>query len=369
MLNYRPVQQALGVSALMVALMLPCHVGAAEKVSVSLLESGLDKPWSIAELPNGDLLITEKPGRLLRRTTEGLLSPIKGVPEVYFAAQGGLFEVLLHPDFVNNRWLYMTYAGGDEDANRTTVIRARLGEDRLDNIETLLEVDRDKEGAYHFGGKLAFLRDGSLLVTVGEGYDYLQEAQALDSELGKVLRINADGSLPADNPFPDHAPRVYSYGHRNPQGLLRVKGTDTVWLIEHGPMGGDELNLLQPGINYGWPAITYGLDYSGEIISPYTEAEGMEQPVEYWVPSIAPSGLARVEGPLFPEWTGDLLTGALKDRKLYRLDLEEGKVVGQSEPFPEIVGRVRDIRIAGDGSVLVITDEGELYRIGQQTYH
>ena len=200
------------------------------------------------------------------------------------------------------------------------------------------------------------------MVSVGEGFEYREQAQSLDSELGKLLRIRSDGSPPPDNPFPDAAPRVYSYGHRHSQGLA-VDDTDgTIWMTEHGPKGGDELNRIEAGNNYGWPAITYGVDYSGAIISPYTEAEGMEQPVTYWVPSIATSGLAIYRGDGFAGWQGSLLIGALKDEKLYRL-APDGQGFSQSEPFPEVTGRVRDVRVLADGSIAAVTDEGAFYRI------
>ena len=287
----------------------------AQDYQVSTLATGLDKPWSITSIGGGAFLVTEKSGRLVRLDADGNVTTIEGTPPVYFANQGGLLEVLADTDFANNKLIYLSFAGGDKSANRTTVVKATLSGDTLSNVETILEVAPDKEGPAHYGGKLAFLPDGALLVSVGEGYKYREEAQNLDWELGKLLRIRTDGTAPSDNPFPDTAPRVFSYGHRNPQGLVYDEASNRILMLEHGPKGGDELNHIVAGRNYGWPAITYGVDYSGAVISPFTEAEGMEQPITYWVPSIGPSGLAIYRGELFPEWQGHLLLGFAHQRR------------------------------------------------------
>jgi glucose/arabinose dehydrogenase len=330
---------------------------------VNTITDTLEQPWSIAELPEGNgFLITEKAGRLLHVDHSGNATTIDGTPAVFFKSQGGLLDVALDPEFASNQQLYLSYSGGDANTNRTTVMRAKLSSDLLSDSEIILEVQPSKKKAAHFGGKLAFLPDGTLLLSVGEGFEYREQAQSLNSELGKLLRINRDGSAPTSNPFPQVAPRVYSYGHRNPQGLVVDPEDGTIWMAEHGPKGGDELNRIIPGTNYGWPAITYGLDYSGAIISPYTEAEGMAQPVMYWVPSIATSGLAIYRGMAFTGWDGSLLTGALVDQKLYRLSPEANGFV-QSEPFPEVTGRVRDVRVLSDGSIAVLTDEGTFFHI------
>jgi len=351
--------KAVFMSAMMAAT-LP---STAASYQVTTITDSLEQPWSVAELPgNGGYLVTEKAGRLLQVNNSGVATTILGTPEVYFKSQGGLLDVVLDPEFASNQILYLSYAGGDAETNRTTVVRAKLSAEVLTNQEIILEVEPNKKKAAHFGGKLAFLPDGTLLLSVGEGFEYREQAQSLDSELGKLLRINTDGSAPADNPFPGIAPRVFSYGHRNPQGLVVDPVEGTIWMAEHGPKGGDELNRIVPGTNYGWPAITYGLDYSGAIISPYTEAEGMAQPVLYWVPSIATSGLAIYRGTAFPDWNGSLLTGALVDQKLYRLTPTEDSFL-QSEPFPEVTGRVRDVRVLSDGSIAVLTDEGTFFRI------
>ncbi len=337
----------------------------AQDYQVKTLAAGLDEPWSIAPIGDGTYLVTEKSGRLVRLGPKGSITTIKGTPPVYFASQGGLLEVLADADFANNGMIYLSFAGGDNSANRTTVVKAKLDGGTLSEIQTILEVGPDKEGPAHYGGKLAFLPDGTLLVTVGEGYKYREEAQNLDWELGKLLRINTDGTAPADNPFPNKAPRVFSYGHRNPQGLIYDEATGRILMMEHGPKGGDELNHIQAGRNYGWPAITYGVDYSGAVISPFTEAEGMEQPLQYWVPSIGPSGLAIYRGDLFPEWQGDLLLGSLIKEEMRRLKLNGDTVVLDEAIFPEIKGRVRDVRVLGDGGIIAVTEEGDVFQIAR----
>ena len=348
---------------LLILALLPMTTVSAAKYELRTIATGLDKPWSIAAIDEDAFLVTEKAGRLIRLDAAGGITTIGGTPEVYFANQGGLLEVLPDPGFSQNRTVYLSFAGGDKSANRTTVIKAVLDGDTLKNPETILAVSPDKEGPAHYGGKLAFLPDGTLLVSVGEGFKYREKAQDLQWELGKLLRINTDGSMPADNPFPKKAPRVYSYGHRNPQGLVYDALTDRILMLEHGPKGGDELNHILAGKNYGWPAITYGVDYSGAVISPFTEAEGMEQPLTYWVPSIGPSGLAIYHGDQFREWQGDLLLGSLINGEMRRLKLEGETVILDEAIFPEVTGRVRDVRVLHDGSIVAITDEGDIFQI------
>ena len=337
----------------------------AQNYQVTTLATDLDKPWSIAAIDDGAFLITEKSGRLVRLDADGTITAVSNTPEVYFANQGGLLEVLPDPAFATNRTIYLSFAGGDKSANRTTVVKATLDGDALTDKETILEVTPGKEGPAHYGGKLAVLPDGTLLLSVGEGYKYREEAQSLDWELGKLLRINIDGSVPADNPFPKRAPRVFSYGHRNPQGLVYDTDAERILMMEHGPKGGDELNHVVAGNNYGWPAITYGVDYSGAVISPFTEADGMEQPLNYWVPSIGPSGLAIYRGDLFPELQGDLLLGSLINEEMRHLKLDGDAVVTDEAIFPEIKGRVRDVRVLTDGSIVAVTDEGDIFHVSR----
>ncbi len=326
--------------------------------------TGLETPWSLALLPDGGALVTERPGRLRQIAPDGSTSePLKGVPEVYHAGQGGLFDVVLHPGFTANRLVYLAYAEGPPADNATAVARGLLGDDGLESVEVIFRVTPRKATAVHYGGRLAFLPDGTLLLTTGDGFDHREAAQDISTGFGKVMRMTADGQPAPGNPFPD-APFVYSYGHRNPQGLA-VGPDGTVWLHEHGPRGGDEVNRIEPGGNYGWPAVTYGIDYSGAIISPHTALPGMEQPQHHWVPSIAPSGLAVHPGGMFPEWQGDLFVGALVDREVRRLDAGNGRTGGEQALFSELGVRIRDVRAGPDGALYLVTNgsPGEVLRV------
>jgi glucose/arabinose dehydrogenase len=324
----------------------------------------LDRPWSLAFLPDGSALVTEQDGRLLHVTTEGeVQANIENVPAVYFASQGGLFDVLLHPQFVSNKLIYLSFAQGDSKDNGTAIVRARLSGDQLTDVETIFRVTPSKKPPVHYGGRMVFLRDGTLLLTTGDGFDHREAAQDIASGFGKLMRMNDDGSPARNNPFPE-SPWVYSYGHRNPQGLA-VSEQGVIWLHEHGPKGGDEVNRIMPGANYGWPAITFGLDYSGAIISPHTTWRGMELPEHYWVPSIAPSGLTVYEGELFPQWSGDLFVGALVNREVRRLEVDDNEIVDEESLFSELDARIRDVRTGPDGALYIITngDPGEIIRV------
>ena len=333
--------------------------GAAVQASDYRLEtwaSGLDQPWSIAFLPDGSALVAELGGRLLPVSSGGKVgAALENVPSVYFAGQGGLFDVVLHPGFEQNRLVYLSFAEGGPSDNGTAVARGRLEGAALRDVETIFRNFTRKDTAVHYGGRLAFLPDGSLLLTTGEGFDYREAAQDVNSGLGKVLRMRDDGSPAPGNPFAE-SPYVYSYGHRNAQGLA-VGGDGVIWLHEHGPKGGDEVNRIRAGVNYGWPAITFGLDYSGATISPYTEWEGMAQPDWQWTPSIAPSGLAIYSGDLFPEWTGDLFVGALVGHDVRRIDLEGGRVLSEESVFAELDARIRDVRNGPGGALYVLTPD------------
>jgi glucose/arabinose dehydrogenase len=314
---------------------------------------GLELPWSLAFLPDGSALVTELGGTLRWIDPAGKASdPIDNIPAVYFAGQGGLFDVVPHPRFEDNRLVYLSYAEGSPGDNGTAVARGRLVGDALREVEVIFRNFTRKDTAVHYGGRMAFLPDGSLLLTTGDGFDYREAAQDVGNGLGKVLRMNDDGSAAPGNPFPG-SPYVFSYGHRNPQGLA-VSDQGVIWLHEHGPRGGDELNRIEAGTNYGWPAITYGVDYSGAVISPFTEREGMAQPAKYWVPSIAPSGLCVYEADLFPEWRGDLFLGALVDREVRRIDLAGRDVAGEEALFEDLEARVRDVRVGPEGALYVL---------------
>lgn len=328
----------------------------ADEYRLETWADGLDLPWSLAFLPDGSALVTELGGRLRALDASGRPGePIAHVPPVYFAGQGGLFDVLPHPEFASNRLVYLSYAEGSPGDNGTAIARGRLVGDALQEVEIIFRNFTRKDTAVHYGGRMAFLPDGTLLLTTGDGFDYRESAQDVDSGLGKVLRMNDDGSPARGNPFPG-SPWVYSYGHRNPQGLA-VTVDGVIWLHEHGPRGGDELNRIEAGVNYGWPAITHGVDYSGAVISPYSEWEGMAQPEKYWVPSIAPSGLSVYEADLFADWRGDLLLGALVDREVRRIDLVDGRVVGEEVLFEELAARVRDVRVGPGGALYVLTPD------------
>lgn len=326
---------------------------AATEYRIDTWAEGLEQPWSIAFLPGGGALLSELGGRLRPVSAEGEVGvPLKNVPEVYFAGQGGLFDVVLHPDFKNNSLVYLSFAEGNPADNGTAVARGRLSETSLEEVEIIFRNFSRKDTPVHYGGRLAFMQDGSLLLTTGEGFDYREAAQDISSGLGKLLRMNDDGSPAAGNPFPE-SPYVFSYGHRNPQGLA-LDRNGGVWLHEHGPKGGDELNYIEAGVNYGWPAITFGKDYSGASISPYTAWEGMAQPLWQWTPSIAPSGLAIYYGDLFPQWKGDLFIGALVDKEVRRIVLSNGQAVKEEVLFSELAVRIRDVRNGPEGALYIL---------------
>jgi glucose/arabinose dehydrogenase len=342
------------------------------------LAQGLEHPWSMAWLPNGDLLITERPGRLrLMRNGRLLKNPISGVREVYAGGQGGLLDIRLHPLFKENRRLFLTYAHGSLAANRTRVATATLKGMNLENWRDIFEVSTPKAGRQHFGSRLAWLPDGTLLVSIGDGGnppvrldgDWIRkQAQNKASHLGKIVRINIDGSVPADNPFVNTAdadPFVWSYGHRNIQGLVFDPLRDAVWASEHGALGGDELNQVRGGQNYGWPAVTYSREYVGGLkISEHTSRPGMQDPLVVWTNAIAPSGLEVYTGKQFLAWRGDLFVGGLKSQDIRRIDLDSaGRVLAQSAL--RIGQRVREVRQGPDGLLYVLTDEpyGSLIRL------
>lgn len=336
-------------------------------LNVETLAEGLVNPWSLAFLPDGAILVTERDGKL-RVIRDGALvaEPVAGVPEPYVKSQGGLFDVLPHPDFATNRTIFLSYAAGTPAANATRVVSATFDGAALSDIKTIFETKPLKNTPVHYGGRLALLPDRTLLITIGDGFNFREKAQDLSNGLGKIARVALDGAIPADNPFANKEgalPEIYSYGHRNQQGLAIDAATGTVWSSEHGPMGGDELNIIEPGANYGWPIATYGLDYSGAQISPFTEYEGTKQPEKYWVPSIGPSGLAVYQGDLFADWKGDLLVGALAIPALHRVDVENGEIVGDERYLEG--ERVRDVREGPDGAIYVTTEDHDGAPIGK----
>jgi aldose sugar dehydrogenase len=333
---------------------------AATEYRIETLAEGLEFPSSVAALPDGRLLISERPGRLRLWTSEGLSAPLAGVPEVRFAGQGGLLEVLPDREFANNRTLYLSYAAGSRHANGTRLARATLGEAGLQDLREIFVARPDKPTDAHFGGRMAQLADRSLVLTLGDGFSLREAAQDPASHLGKIVRVNPDGSVPADNPFvgrDDTLPEVYSLGHRNVQGIAVDTARSILWSHEHGPRGGDELNRIEPGRNYGWPVATAGRDYSGAQISPYASYAGMQDPVYGWTPSIAPSSLAVYRGTAFAQWQNDLLVTALAGRALHRLRLDaDGRVLEEQVLLREPGERLRDVRVDDQGRVLLLTD-------------
>lgn len=338
------------------------HPSKAYNLKATVIADGLENPWSLAFLPNGDMLVTERPGRL-RLISGGKLQeePVSGTPEVVARGQGGLMDVALHPKFSENKLIYLTYSGRGEGGVGTEVARAVLNGSKLQSPQVIFKFDPKTGGNNHYGSRLLFHPDGSLYVTFGDRYTFMKEAQNTTNHIGTIIRIKDDGSVPEDNPFNGNKdgsrPEIFSYGHRNVQGIALRPGTMQVWAHEHGPQGGDELNLLKPGANYGWPAITYGIDYSGAIISDKTEAPGMEQPAVYWVPSIAPSGMAFYDGDKFPKWKGDIFLGALAGTHLRRVKLNGDRVVEQETLLSDLGERIRDVRQGPDGFLYVVTDD------------
>lgn len=328
-------------------------------------------PWGLAFLPNGDMLFTEEEGGLkFVAGGEGAPTPVAGLPPAYTEGQAGYLGIALDPAFADNRLVYISYSKGDDAANATAVIKGRLSDDSstLENVEEIFWADR-RATSYHYGSRLQFANDGTLFVTLGEGLKYMKAAQDPHITHGSIIRINTDGSVPADNPFADGVdgnPVVYSYGHRNPQGLYYDADTETLYETEHGPKGGDELNIITAGANYGWPEVTYGINYDGTLITDKTEAEGMVQPEMYWVPSIAPSGLTMLKSDVYPGWKGDLFTGGMNGPaglQLVRIDLEDGKVVGRESLFKNEFP-IRDVVEGPDGHLYVVTKDFDgIYRV------
>jgi len=340
-------------------------------VVATTLAEGLDRPWAIAELPDGAFLITERPGRL-RLLRDGKLSPpIAGVPVVDDRGQGGLLDIALAPDFASSRQIFLTFSEPGADGVGTALARARLAEGgaMLDGLTVIFRVARKTPGPVHFGSRIAFRPDGTLFVTLGER-GTRERAQDPFDHAGAVVHLAADGAVPSDNPFADGQaglPEIWSKGHRNPQGAAWDPLTGRLITVEHGARGGDEVNAPLAGRNYGWPVITYGVDYSGAVIGEGTAKPGYEQPLWYWDPSIAPSSLVVYDGAMFPEWRGDLLVGALKAELVSHLDRDAtGNILGEARWFTGAFGRIRDIAVAADGALILATDGGRLIRIARR---
>ncbi len=326
---------------------------------VEVITDELVYPWGMAFLPGGDFLVTERPGRLNRVSPSGQVRPVDGAPRVATAGQGGLLDVALDPDFPDNERIYLCYAAGGIAGAGTELAAATLDGDALRDLETLFVAEPKVHGGRHFGCRIAFDEAGHLYLALGER-DKRALAQDLSSHHGGVMRLNRDGSVPADNPFvgrDDARAEIFTYGNRNPQGMARHPDTGAIWELEHGPQGGDEVNVLVPGGNYGWPVVSYGGEYgSGRPIGEGETKPGIEDAVHYWNPSIAPSGLAFYRGDAFPEWNGSLFVGALKYRLLSRLELDGERVVAEERLLEGELGRIRDVRVGPDGYVYLLTD-------------
>lgn len=339
-------------------------------IQVETLADKLRAPWSVAVLPDTSFLVTEQLGYLQHIAVDGTRTEITGLPnDIYVEGHGGLFDIVLAPDFADTQTVFLSYAKGTKKANRTAIIRARLVDGALVERTEIFQASPTKDTSSHFGARMVFLPDGTLVMTLGEGFAYREAAQDKASHLGKTVRLNPDGAAPKDNPFVGVSgarPEIYSLGHRNAQGLHFDTAGGQLWSHEHGAKGGDELNIISGGNNYGWPIATTGIDYNGAKISPFQSYAGMEGFVTDWVPSIAPSGLTIYRGDLFPDWNGDALVGGLKSRDLRRVDLEGGKFISEEILLADLNARIRDVRTAPDGSILVLTDDaanGKLLRI------
>ncbi len=335
---------------------------------VDTVASGLENPWSLAFLPDGRMLVTERPGRLRILGKDGKLSPpVEGTPAVAAIGQGGLLDVVLAPDFAQSQKIYLSFAeprgpSGAPNPNGTSVASARFvekaGKTQLTELKIIFRQEPNIAGGFHFGSRIVIARDGNLFITTGER-NLKTSAQDLNSHLGKVIRIRPDGSVPPDNPFvgrSDARPEIWSYGHRNIEAAALHPITGKLWIVEHGPKGGDEVNVPEKGKNYGWPVIGYGVDYSGAVIHESTQKEGMEQPIYYWVPSIAPSGMVFYAGEAFPAWKGSLFVGALALKHLNRLELDGEKIVKEERLLIDLGLRIRDVRQASDGTLWLLTD-------------
>jgi aldose sugar dehydrogenase len=361
------ILMSIGWTALMAAETVRTEYQA---ITLEKVTDGLEHPWSIAFLPDGDMLVTERPGHLSRIDADGNKTLISGTPEVHVQNQGGLLEVALHPDFADNGYIYLTYSKPNGNDTATALARGRLDGDELVDLENIFVQDRYSDPGRHYGSKLAWMPDGTLLMSIGDRGVNPPRAQDLGDHAGKLLRLNDDGTVPEDNPFvgrDDVLPEIYSYGHRNIQGLIVHPETGAIWATEHGPRGGDELNLVLPGENYGWPVATKGRDYRTEeqFRDSVRSHPEMIDPVIDWTPSLAASGLAVLVDDHFSAWQGNLLAGGLRSEQIRRVLFENDIPVHEEELIRGKVGRIRDVRIGPDGNIYVVTDhtDGAIYRI------
>jgi glucose/arabinose dehydrogenase len=366
----------LGAGALVALACAPTHAqvfhSTAGDLTVETVARGLEHPWAIAFLPDGRLLVTERPGRMRIVGKDGKLSAaLAGVPKVRASGQGGLHDVVLDRRYAENHTIYFCYAEPAEGGGRTALARAKLvdeGTPRLDDVKVIFRQDGPLSSGNHYGCRIAQTPDDNLFLTAGEHFTTRDQAQNLGNHLGKIIRIRPDGSVPPDNPFVARSgakPEIWSYGHRNPQGLAINPTSGKLWEHEHGPRGGDEVNIIDKGKNYGWPVIGYGIDYSGARIHESTQKDGMEQPIWYWVPSIAPSGMAFAANSVIPTWRNSLFVGALAGEALVRLELDGDKIVKEERLLQPLRERIRDVRAGPDGALYLATDNsaGRILRV------
>ena len=324
--------------------------------SYEVIVPDLDIPWGFTFLPDGSILINEKAGELIH-FKNGKKTTISGLPDIYLRGQGGLMDIILHPNYSENGLIYFSYAssGGEGEGGNTTIARAKLKHNSLNHLDVLYKATPNTRKGQHFGSRLVFDKDGYLFFTIGERGNRYVNPQDISRDCGKVYRLNADGSIPKDNPFinePNAKKAIYSYGHRNPQGMTLHPKTKDIWTHEHGPKGGDEINIIKAGKNYGWPVISYGVNYSGTSLTELTEKKGMEQPLHYWDPSIAPSGMAFINSDKYGDWNGNLLVGSLKFQYLDMCVIKENKVI-KEERLLDGLGRVRCVEQGPDGYIYV----------------
>ena len=367
----RPIVMALAALA-PVAATAQTFPSSAGNLNVETVARGLDHPWGLAFLPDGRMLVTERPGRLRIVTRDGKVSPpVSGVPPVRASGQGGLHDVVLDRDFASNRTIYLCYAEPASGGGRTAMARARFSDGeagKLDDVKVIFRQEGPLSSVNHYGCRIVQGRDGNLWLTMGDHFTYRDEAQNLANHLGKIVRVTPDGAVPRDNPFVGRngaKPEIWSYGHRNSQGAALHPQTGRLWAHEHGPRGGDEVNIPLAGKNYGWPVIGRGVDYSGVKIHEATAKPGMEQAIKYWVPSIAPSGMAFYTGEVFPRWKGNLFVGALTGQTLVRLELDGETVTNEERLLTNLGARIRDVRQGPDGAIWLATDssDGRIIRV------
>ena len=374
----RPATGSLAIAALLAAIATssgwaqaprsPTPTVSEAPIRATVVAKGLEHPWGLAFLPNGSMLVTERAGRLRLIDKDGQLGkPFAGVPPAQVAGQGGLLDVAVSPTFAQDRLVYLSYAEPGDGGAGTAVARARLGDGKLDDLQVIWRQVPKVSGPNHWGSRVVFARDGTLFVTTGDRFAHRERAQDLSTTIGKVVRINADGSIPQDNPFVKRngaRPEIWSYGHRNVQAAALHPQTGQLWTVEHGARGGDELNNPQAGKNYGWPVITYGIDYSGAKIGEGQAKPGMEQPAYYWDPVIAPSGATFYTGDAFPEWRGSLFIGSLRTGALVRLAMNGDRVTAE-ERYLGDAGRIREVVQGPDGLLYLLTDEanGRVLRV------